>query len=242
MRLDPGGAFAFLTLAKVIKGGTKVIDLDPKIARILVTVDLNLEIEDYAQPFEAVGVVIPATALGRRSDLIANCYWTPEMGLVVDVFLGGGTSNYFNITPGMGRTIEEILSDPEFGVGMSPAERIENRNLIRIAMNACLFATERGVRPRRPDRKTHKKRRPRRARPIHEATILEIQNLDLFLRASHSQEGGGGSEGIRQPMHRRRGHWKMQPYGPGRSQRKRIFVHSYMVHPDPDRDLPSVIS
>lgn len=36
----------------------------------------------------------------------------------------------------------------------------------------------------------------------------------------------------------------MQPYWPGRTQRKRIFVYSYMIHADdsPDGEVQSILS
>jgi hypothetical protein len=245
--LDPGRAFAFFALAKTLKGGAKVINLPPKIARVFLAVDLNLTIEDYVQPYEAVGVVIPAATIGRKRDVIANLFWRPEIGFVMGCFLGQSESNHFNITPGMGKTIEEILSDPQFCSGMTASDQMENRNILRIAMNACLFAVERGVKPERVDRKARQRRnaKTKSGNAVH-ARVIEIQNLDLFLKPSSQDEGGGEgiehSEGRKQAMHRRRGHWKMQAFGPGRSQRRPIFVHSYMVHSDPSKEVGSIIS
>lgn len=73
--------------------------------------------------------------------------------------------------------------------------------------------------------------------------MIEIQNLPLFRQAIDAEtkvESDG--DGRRLPMHRRRGHWKMQAHGPGMSERKRIFVHSYMVHPENGGEVESIIS
>ena len=78
-----------------------------------------------------------------------------------------------------------------------------------------------------------------------DAQEVVIQDLDLILRAtSRATDGIDGPGGRRQGMHRRRGHWKMQACGPGRTQRKRLFVHSYMVHADdgPDGEVHSILS
>jgi hypothetical protein len=246
MNLDPGGSFSLLTLAKVIKGGSKVIELKPEIARVLAHVDLNLEIGDYAQPFEAVGVIIPAIALGRKTDLLACCYWRPEIGFVMGTFQGSEDYYYFNIGLGLEKTIEEcFLGNGIRGMELSDSEQDELLQVARIAMNSCLFAMERGVRPIRMNRQERQRKRAKRRAAEHPARIFEIQHLDMLLRDSstgNSNPKPVSVDGTKQRMHRRRGHWKMQAFGPGRSHRKRLFIHSYMVNIDDDRDIDTVIS
>ncbi len=246
MNLDPGGTFSLFTLAKVIKGGSKVIELKPEIARVLAHVDLNLEIGDYAQPFEAVGVIIPAMALGRKTDLLACCYWHPEIGFVLGTFQGSRDYYFFNIGLGIEKTIEDcFLDDSIRGMELRNADKVELLKVARIAMNSCLFATERGVRPIKLNRQERQHKRAKKRTVEHPVQILEIQHLDMLLRASSTGNVNpkpGSVDGTKQRMHRRRGHWKMQAFGPDRSHRKRIFVHSYMVNIDTDRDIDTVIS
>lgn len=110
---------------------------------------------------------------------------------------------------------------------------------VKLVLNLCLIGVERGVRVLPLDARAEKQRRRSRSDErmarlaARDAQEVVIQDLDLILRAtSPATDGIDGPGGRRQRMHRRRGHWKMQAYGAGRTQRKRLFVRSSMVHPD----------
>jgi hypothetical protein len=214
--------------------------------RGLLAIDLNLLVEDYVQPYEGVCVVIPGTVIGVRKDVLAASYWRPGIGLIIGCFVHPLVL-YISLAEGSAGTIEEVLSDDGRSPGVSEDDKNRMRRVARIVVNACLFGVERGVRVHPLDRKSRerKKRADQVRRGCYEGKVVEIQNLDLILltqaTSTSSTEGTGGRC---QQVHRRRGHWKMQVCGPGRSQRKRIFVHSYMVHADeaPKAEVHSVLT
>ena len=239
-------ANALCALASAIKGGAKVIKPSLDLCRALLSIDLNLHVEDYVQPYEGLCVVIPAAAIGLRMDVLAASYWRPGIGVIIGSITHPLVSS-LALAEGSAGTIEEMLSDPDRSPGQSQEAVDWMSRLARIVMNASLFGVERGVRvrPYDPRSKERARRADRAGRRGYEARVVEIQDLDLILR-TQVPHGLGGEDigGWRQPLHRRRGHWKMQPCGPGRSQRKRIFVHSYLVHAndDPDAEVQSILS
>lgn len=249
------------SVAMMLEGGAKLIKPSAAICEALKGVELNLVIEDYAQPYDGLGVVLPGSLFGATKDRIATSVWSRGRSVIVTFFdergrteVGLTKTNTLMISPPDGISMEEYLTGGAAAENLDPieiAKLSEITPIARIVVNLCLFAVERGVRNLPLDPRAEKRRR--RARTdlrmaqlaARDAQEVVIQDLDLILRASHSSGGeGGGSDGHRQRMHRRRGHWKMQAYGPGRSQRKRIFVQSYMVHPDddPDGEVQSILS
>src|SRR5580704_13752725 len=55
------------------------------------------------------------------------------------------------------------------------------------------------------------------------------QEVTLFHRETGSVEGNGAG-GCTVSPHWRRGHWRWQPHGPGRQERKRVAIPSVLVN------------
>jgi hypothetical protein len=235
-------------LGETIRDGAKVIKPSAETCQMLAHVDLNIHMSDYAQPYEGMGVVIPNSVVGTSKDLLAACHWEPGLGIHVATYIGD-LMIYQAIGPHWPHTIEE-----HFGVNDVFEEnavvddpRKIGRVISRIVLNLGLFGVERGVREVPLDPKAQRRRR----RAKHEARFAElaardaqevvVQDLDLFLGTS-SPSGSGSEAGWHQGLHRRRGHWKMQPHGTARSERKRIYVHSYLVKAMPGSEVHTTLN
>jgi len=247
--------------AMMLEGGAKVMRPSARLCDVLKNVQLRIEANEYAQPYDGLGVILPGTLFDGSKDRIATSTWMPGCPIHIILFdepraghdgVTNTTQLHINSPPG--ETIEGSLSESVFIEGEERPGAVEFQKVVsvaRIVINLCLFAVERGVRILPLDARAEKRRRKshhdgRMARlAARDAQEVVIQDLDLILRAtSPATDGIDVLAGHRQRRHRRRGHWKMQAYGPGRTQRKRLFVNSYMVHADdgPDGEVQSILS
>jgi hypothetical protein len=240
----------FVALGEFIRGGSKLILPSEPVCRVMAQVDLNLTLADYGQPYESTGVVIPKAVTGLPKDILAISHWKPGLGVFVGTLIGDYLL-YRTIGAHWAGTLEDHLAVIDHFEANSTIEHPHALATLisRIVTNACLFALERGVRLRRFDsqerscrrRAVHDKRAAKLAARIGQEAV--IQDLDLILPETGPCRTGEPT-GRHLRLHRRRGHWKMQAFGSGRSERKRIFVASYLVNADgPDvAEITSVIS
>jgi hypothetical protein len=261
LKLAEDERITLFSVAKMLEGGGKLIKTSAVICEGLIDVELNLGLEEYSQPYNGLGVILPGSLFGRTKDRIATSIWMPGRSVIITFFEERGRSNdgltrtnTLILRPPAGMTIEEYLTGGAAEQNLGPREvaRLhEITPIARVVINLCRFAVDRGIRLLPQGPRAEKQRRKgrtdeRMARlAARDAQEIIIQDLDLIIRASAPSTGEkAGSGEWRQKMHRRRGHWKMQAYGPGQSQRKRIFVHSYMVHTEdnPDGEVQTILS
>lgn len=259
--LEPEAELLVCSVAAMLEGGAKLITPSAKDCEDLKDFKLNILAENYAQPYSGLGIILPASLTGGTKDCIGTIVWSPGDSIVVICFGerqgtdDGGTMAYHIVIPySSAETIEEILENHTVLESRDLWEAGEQRqiiSMIKVMLNLCLFAVDRGVRVMPLDGRAEKRRRKARhdermARlAARDAQEIIIQDLDMTVRATSPSVGGGGeSDGRRQGMHRRRGHWKMQAHGPGQTLRKRIFVQSYMVHlsDNQDGEVQSILS
>ncbi len=235
----------FYALVETLRGGAKVIQTTPEMMRILGHVELNMHLDDYAQPYPGVGVIVPGSLVGGKDCLVVSA-WRPGKGITMSC--QATNFHHWTIGPNFKGILEDALvslDEEEVGDGL-----IFDR-IFRAVLNLNLFALEKGLKTLPLTTQAEKRRRKARTDErmarlaARDAQVVVIQDLDLILRATSPSTVEGEAPGLwRQRMHRRRGHWKMQAFGPGRSQRRRIFVQSYMVHAadNPDGEVQSVLS
>lgn len=246
---EPASLLSLHAVAETVRGGAKVIRPSVEICRVLSHVDLHLHLCDYAQPYEGTGVVIPKEITGAATDVLACCHWAPGLGIHVATYIGDYLL-YQTIGPHWPHTIEEHFGVTNGFLEHAAVEHPEElcRRITRIALNLGLFAVERGVREKPLDEKAMWRRRrakheERFARlAARDAQEVVIQDLDLILTGPSPSRSDGEGGGWRLRMHRRRGHWRMQPHGPGRTQHKRIFISSCMINVQPQAEVNSVLS
>jgi hypothetical protein len=133
-------------------------------------------------------------------------------------------------------------------LGMTPEEAALGSALSKLALNVCLMATAYGVRCLGPSNPSHHERLKRyaklarkRGREQQEKADMEVRLMPVQYAFAHEvtlyrREPGevrteaNGTGGWTVSPHWRRGHWRSQPCGPARSERKRIAIPSVLVN------------
>jgi len=150
-------------------------------------------------------------------------------------------------------TLEEMWAkgarawDAKDTLGMTPEETVLGNALSKLALNVCLMATAYGVRSLGPINPSHHERLKRyaklarkRGREQQEKAEMELrttpvryafaQEVTLYQHVAGSVEGDGTTGGWTVSPHWRRGHWRSQPCGPGRHERRRVAIPSILVN------------
>ena len=130
---------------------------------------------------------------------------------------------------------------------MTPEEASLGSALSKLALNVCLVATAYGVRCLGPANPSYYERLQRyaqlarkRGREQQEKAEMEVQlmpmryafaqEVTLLHKEQATHEHGSGEGGWTVSPHWRRGHWRWQPCGPGRLERRRIAIPSVLVN------------
>jgi hypothetical protein len=133
-------------------------------------------------------------------------------------------------------------------LGMTPEEAALGNALTKLALNVCLMATAYGVRCLGHANPTHHERLKRYAKLARKRGPERQQQAEAELRASPVQyafaqevtlyrreqvtdhQEGGEKGGWTVTPHWRRGHWRAQPCGAGRQERRRVAIPSVLVN------------
>ncbi len=133
-------------------------------------------------------------------------------------------------------------------LGMTPEEVALGSALSKLALNVCLLAMAYGVRCLGPENPGHHERLKRhallarkrsreqqakaamelRAAPLRYAFAQEVTLYQREPGPGHADAGGAGGWTV--APHWRRGHWRSQPCGPGRQERRRVAIPSVLVN------------
>jgi hypothetical protein len=132
-------------------------------------------------------------------------------------------------------------------LGMTPEEAALGSALSKLALNVCLMATAYGVKclgaanPSHYERlkryaKLARKRGPERLEKAEmEVRLMPMQyafaqEVTLFQKERATDQHGEGEGGWTVSPHWRRGHWRWQACGVGRSERRRVAIPSVLVN------------
>jgi hypothetical protein len=132
-------------------------------------------------------------------------------------------------------------------LGMTAEEAALGGALSKLALNVCLLATAYGVRclgPANPSHyerlKRHAKLARKRGREQQERAEMEVrmtpvryafaQEVTLYQKERATGQHGAGEGGWTVSPHWRRGHWRWQPCGAGRQERRRVAIPSVLVN------------
>jgi hypothetical protein len=151
-------------------------------------------------------------------------------------------------------TLEEMWAkgarswDAKDSLGMTPEETALGSALSRLALNVCLIATAYGVRCLGPANPSHHERLKRYAKLAQKRGPEKAEQAEMELRAmpvryafaqevalyqrepSEVRTEADGTGGWTVSPHWRRGHWRWQPCGPGRQERRRVAIPSVLVN------------
>jgi len=246
---EAGQYFRYYVLSKALADGPKLIRPTEEQCEALEHVDVNVSFEEYEQPFPVFIAEIPdeyrkrlavrfseecprfvLTFHDRRSKYIVSF---SEHGVSK-----GGTFTIMSPRP-CWRTVENALQWSTIsGSDIKLAEVLE-----RIALNLGLLLTRYGAKDCGPvdpaavqkqQRGALQKNKTKadRAKDLLAATIslIEFEQEVLFFDKAASGEPHPDSDGAMKRPHWRRGHFRRQSCGEGRSQRKLVFVRPCFIN------------
>ncbi len=134
---------------------------------------------------------------------------------------------------------------PEDSLAMTAEEHALGTAICKLALNVCLLGTTYGVRCLGPENPSHHRRlqhfaevarkKGRERKEVAEIDLLThplrfafAEDVVVFQREPGEERNGVGGWTV--TPHWRRGHWRLQPCGPGRSERRRIAIPSVLVN------------
>jgi len=239
--------------SRALASGQKLLRPTYEQCAALEQVELTITFDDYQQPYPALFVEVPEShqreltqRFGVRCPSTVLCHHDKSSGYIFCITNAhDGTFPIVDILPPRPNysTIEQALNAP----ADEGADIEQSRVLQRVAMNLCILLTLTGVRqlgPADPQRIANlrkvvrgSKRRmsdvERRLKEGMPTLITFEQKIDFYTRKS-----GDDAQALDDPSytgrknkpHWRKGFYKMQPFGPGRSQRKLIFIAPVLVN------------
>jgi hypothetical protein len=137
--------------------------------------------------------------------------------------------------------------DAKDTLAVTPEEMVLGSALCKLALNVCLMATAYGVKCLGPANPSHQERLKRyaklarkRGKEEQEKAEMEVrmmpvrysfaQEVTLYRKETATNQHGFGEGGWTVSPHWRRGHWRSQPCGQGRSERRRVAIPSVLVN------------
>lgn len=223
--------------------------------------DLNLAFEGYAQPYPFMILELPDNyaeskvienpkelidysgtekldpLTNRRKPGVVVVHYDPIVKVLITVvkWEDMATNVRYHVFNSMDDNIADFIA-----LGDNEVER----EIRRVALNYCLLVDEYGAKRVGYDNESYANRLARRAdkgRSRMNAQLLKAlpivykidQSVKLLKTVARASDLPGEETGRTTSPHHRRGHYRMQAYGPGRSQRKRIrippvFVNSHL--------------
>jgi hypothetical protein len=234
-------------LSKALAEGPKLLRPTAEQCEALEHVDVNVSFDDYEQPFSTFLLELPGEFRRRLAerfgcdcpDFVVTHHDRLSKYIVSSCErAGSGSLNIMSPRPDRD-TIEAALRfSVDQGKDLDQAELIQ-----RIAVNFGLLMARYGVRDAGPvDPAAHAKQlrnarrsnrvKAERARALLDAGINLIefeQEVVLCDRSQAPRPDDEGDGGPRRP-HWRRGHFRRQPFGQARSERKLVFIRPVLVN------------
>lgn len=248
---DQVSALSMFSLSKALAQGPKVLKVTAEQCRAMERVDVNVRFADYQQPYPAIFIELPGEYRKDLSDRFkircpktVLCYHDSRTGyLVVTAYSPGGAIT--NILPPRPEyeTIELALKqEGDIGSDIDIADVVQ-----RLAINFCLMLVHLGVvvaGPANPgmqkklqkatgNRKRGKAEKAKALLSVTPKLIGFAQDVTLFGPPSGNEDGNRsdrGEESASRSPHWRRGHFRHQRVGKGRTDMKLIFIRPVLVN------------
>ena len=226
-------------LSKWYSQGMPTLDIEEKLAASLLATNAGALEDQLRPPFDSVLVRVPGGLCGpvesvrvsRRNDVWFFCCNTAE-----DLHLWTVSSEHLDqLKASLSIATDESDEETEAFPDEEDDEERAKRSAHRLAINALLMMEHRreAVSSRREKTTNHKRRRGPPSRYFFTLTAPVVHDMRSVVREYIAH--GGKSPTVQCVV---AGHWKMQPCGPGKSERKRIFIEPYWRGPE---DAPIAI-
>ncbi|MGC4033113.1 MAG: hypothetical protein QM754_15530 [Tepidisphaeraceae bacterium] len=235
-----GGGAILRLLSLMVAQGPEVFFPPFALCEYFENVDVRLPLVDYAQSYPVVTVCFPhdyATSRGLDFNYVATLLESQPSFLTILTSNVLARNQSFSFVSESSPSIEHSISRTMLHGDAVPDARIDAalRLAARVAINANLYLVDKGYRVKHLlDARTRRRRAARASREGR--LLLPPQELlltqDVVVETVRSEPDASGSLDVlhHKQSHYRRGHWRMQPIGPGRSERKKIFIRPVLVN------------
>lgn len=241
-RINGNGAdyFSQLAISTWLVDGPKVFRPTAEQCAALEQIEVRVSLEDYSQPYPALAVELPRELYD--SYVCCVCFRHPRPYFIGCLF---SRDHLHDITTTVARNDGEYMEKSLTSFEENCREDAPwASRVLRVACNACLALSHYGSHlnylfPKEVDSdrrlaRENSERGNRAKRRLSLAVQVASFDQEVVLHRTERKkwEGEPGCSGREMPPHWRRGHWRTQPCGIGRSQRKRILVPPVMVRAD----------
>jgi hypothetical protein len=204
----------------------------------LLDTEIRIPIEDFKMPFPVIGVELPGSITGLEVPVLLVLWQFDPQRLFIWTYIAALSLTYHIILGKNMKTIEESLQIyPEsYDEGEFRMMNLGSR----VACNLVMLAATRATRLSEISPRTirHRRGNDDRLRRLAGRECREIVFRDLFIRERPDHKGEVIPSGYTQEAQHRRGHWKMQPYGPQNSLRKHVWLNPYWTKRSDDKLPP----
>lgn len=237
--------------------GVKILDLEGVDFDSLEDIEINVSVEDYTQPFPTVVIKIPESYAKRfknleepqfvilHHDSKLNVIITTVILKRVETLLKVYGLVLLNDFPTVEKAMSHVVGEEMFrdSDDIGKLEKHDYRSLIRACLNLCLLVDEFGLKrvgPENPgfvnqltrirDRVKEPERRRKAQEQINKEPIIYSFAREVKLSPPVPRiKGEGSNDKLLIDPHWRRAHFRMQPCGPGRTERKRIRIERMFI-------------
>lgn len=253
---------ALYQLADCYANGPKIFNLNKLDFEALENVDLNICVKDYNQPFKTIVINLPEKYMEKRlfnQNDIADCVvitHEKELEILFVTIILKSKELYGFMLADTDITIEQaikILNTEARNVGNLPVtndERVSADNICRAILNATLFVDDYGYKKIGPENQSYydrlvrynqvAKKQKNKDKIIktqneinsHPIVYSFVQEVELYKTHTESSVAEPGEPSKVISPHWRRGHYRMQVYGPYNTLRKRIRIAPILVNKD----------
>lgn len=240
--IDGASIFGLKALAEWLFLGPKIFYPTQEQQDALKQIDINLNLTDYSQPYPALLIALDIPPF--NSCLVVH---EPESRIIIASLYSAENKEDITTTIADCNT-ENLIEDSirKFDTTVPAAMAALAPLALHVALNSCLALSNFESRlayllPKEVerDRKTgreHSERGLRARRRVSLALQVATFAQEIALHRSESSQSHPESEsnptGRAMPPHWRRGHWRMQAWGPKLCFRKRVLIPPVMVRKD----------
>ena len=240
---------SLFTSSKSLAYGPKIIFPSVEQCNALEHVDINVPMDDYRQPFPVFIMELPEDYRGEVAERYsAECprflqtLHDQRNGRVLMTFdVDADWSNGYSVVYGSDVTIEESLRQD--GLEDSHPGFKKRSILLRIAINMGLLLTRFGAKDcgpidatayekQRRNSQSKNRKKADRAKALLASTmnVIEFEQDVEFLTKRSTSVANPMANGAMKSPHWRRGHFRQQVCGVGRSERKLTFIKPCLIN------------
>lgn len=249
-------ALANMYLAtQFLKNGPKILNVNDEYAAAFINTDINVELPDYDQPFPTMFVMLPkqfgesfmTKEKRQKPEMVLVHHDKSATSMIISVQFSDGqrVTCLIHKDHSIDQQLDEVLpTEYDGSIGITDEEKVICKIAYRVAINALLLADgnyeQKG--PHNADHLAKLKSYVSRAKSQEKREQAELechlhpylfefeQTVQTYSRSKSDQESD--NNGTKKRPHWRRGHYRQQKVGEGRTDTRRVRIPPILVNAD----------